>query len=728
MLGLMLLSTAFAGLAKSASGDDFSKETISFSKSEHLEFGNYRVELVGLTEDQASIEVYEDDNLLEPYVIDVDDSYTENDNFNLVYVYSEPQEEAVYLKLRIPLEEEDYNDNLFEDNSESTNGYEFEIMGFRHNDDSDDENPYSDGDDEVEIKVTYLGDELGTKWIEEGDSEDFGNDQFSDLVKISIDDDAIEDDEPDDTVDTPYVVANSLDAYFPKPDFNSYEVIGDGSGSDSGSDGEDQTSLLEDYLMFSGESIELSNGDSYTISTTSPGLRSDQVYLQVEKNGEVIEDSIGLSEYTSSRESVGSLELAIGAIDTQRESYYLNVWAPSDYSISQEPDREAGVSMNPTLGNNEAIVGQQVEVQIQGIESIGSADAYGLKVVGPVPDGFDLNGNNVMGPVDLASGNVISEHTYFLQPNSPGEYEIGDVEVTYSDDVKERSNSFSFQNSTLTVYGEPDLSAGVQVMKDGVSSEDVEVLPNGNVTLNYEIRNVGEGPARNVEVTLNGDSKVVDEIGAGESAEVSFDYVAGSAGAKTLDSVISFDNALGEGSDSFDKPVPLVVAEPPKPDLKIESMVVPNADSSNPMGSIDANEPVVYRVKISNEGAAEAQDVRVDFRNLTKSIGDVGVNKTKDADFQYVFEQQEETQLSSNITYTFENAVDQERSNLNVSKTMTVQNSPIDFNPQTMLITLIIALAIIAAAYYYNKSSALEEEKGRRKDMSNEGGLPDHKK
>lgn len=46
MLGLMLLSTAFVGIGKSASADDFSEQTISFSKSENLEFGNYRVETI----------------------------------------------------------------------------------------------------------------------------------------------------------------------------------------------------------------------------------------------------------------------------------------------------------------------------------------------------------------------------------------------------------------------------------------------------------------------------------------------------------------------------------------------------------------------------------------------------------------------------------------------------------------------------------------------------------
>ncbi len=745
LIASLLILTAFGAPVKSVSADEYAEADVEIVGTEVLNFGSsYSMELEGLSgsgtlADAAFINVYEDGTQIGSTKISGDTPFEDDDdNFNIVYDYARLDENNLNVNVQIPLNDIENNDNLFEDDtvdSFGNAGFDLEIVDFRHNDDSDSDNPYSDSDDEVEIEVSYLGDVLGTEWVEEGDSVNFGNNDFDGLVKIELGSDAIKDDEPDSESDTPYVDSDSMTIWSPDSGIEvfEYEITGGGSDSDQGSDSDsdqdsvEKTQIVDNYLMFPDETLTIEGDNTYTITTTDPGLGTDQVYLQVSKNGEVIDDSISLQAYGSEKTiSDGVINLALGAINAERGGYNINVFAPSQYS-PQYPERESNVLMEPTLDSHEAIIGQPVQVRVGNIENTGSGDAYNLQITGPVPDGFNLEGNNVMGPVNLGSGNTHSDHTYFLIPNSAGQYEFGDVEASWSDDVESRSRTFEFQKPTLTVYGEPTLNAEAQMSVDGEELDTPSVLPGDEVTLNLNLRNVGGGPATEVGVSLNGKSRTVKSINAGGSDEVSFNYTAGEPGVKTIEASIGYKDAIGESSYSLDKSISLIVEEPPKPDLKIDT-AFRGPDSNKTIDKLKVGEPYVYEVKITNNGKAKAENVVTRFNNLTKVVGTIEVNSTESTTYQYVPETEGSYNMTTDVHYEIEHSYGEGPTVLNSKNSVSVSNPPMDLDPRNLVIVLLFALAIISAAYYYKKSSDLQKDETRREDMTKEGGLPDHEK
>ncbi len=150
------------------------------------------------------------------------------------------------------------------------------------------------------------------------------------------------------------------------------------------------------------------------------------------------------------------LMLGVDETDVDHERALIKVLAPLG-SVASKPPEPANVSVSISAVPTELMVGDVVAVSIN-VANKGPGEAKNLVIAAPVPNGFELVGNETGWSVgDLAPYSEVPAIVYLLRPTSPGEFTISGVVATYYTERGEKVQVKSTPDIPIRVYDVPDL-------------------------------------------------------------------------------------------------------------------------------------------------------------------------------------------------------------------------------------------------------------------------------
>ncbi|AJC71114.1 MAG: hypothetical protein J7K48_01780 [Thermococcus sp.] len=148
--------------------------------------------------------------------------------------------------------------------------------------------------------------------------------------------------------------------------------------------------------------------------------------------------------------------LAVDGTEVDHGRALIEVLAPLGSAASKPPE-PANVSVSISAVPTELMAGDMVAVSIN-VANNGPGEAKNLVIAAPVPNGFELVGNETGWSVgDLAPYSKVPAIVYVLRPTSPGEFTISGVVATYYAESGEKVQVKSTPDIPIRVYDVPDL-------------------------------------------------------------------------------------------------------------------------------------------------------------------------------------------------------------------------------------------------------------------------------
>ncbi|MCO6040425.1 DUF11 domain-containing protein [Thermococcus alcaliphilus] len=522
----------------------------------------------------------------------------ECENSNVLFwiqAYYVTSTQKLYVNLGSPLTEEETLTSMKEGDLESFPQYSTKIKLVTVDNSSN----------KVKVEVTLPDGTKKSATINEGDYETFdakaGDYTYRDFVKVEVT--KIKDaDEAD------------LKLYFPKYPALTLKVKSAGAVTTPSETAQEATELVYNDILYEGEILTInSNGTAmYKLRLNSVGYYSS--FSLFDKNNKPIK-TFRVREGASYQVSEVPLRIEIppNTVDLEYKRIQLRIYAPQGFEIPSLI-READIKIELSINTNKVLLdGDEIIVFIN-VKNQGRGKAFDVKVVAPIPSGFELKSN--VGSWNLKTLDSFTEMpvlVYALNPTQIGTYKLEPAVVTYYNEAGEKKVVKSNTINQIIVYGLPKLSLSGEAF-NGTWSTYVHTQEK-TVKLKFTVSAEGKDAKyefiKNATIklllpdSLDGETELfVGDLKAGETKTLESEYAILKPDNAIISAMLVYQDPLGKWHEENFGNLVVVNSLPPAVEIK-EVKVYPSPEElpqyvNSTLAKLDNKTREVLAEKLNN--------------------------------------------------------------------------------------------------------------------------------
>ncbi|USG98974.1 DNA cytosine methyltransferase [Thermococcus argininiproducens] len=574
MMGLLIFS--LVPYVESASVGKASIDQVMLGLGESVTFGDYKIQFADVDQawTQALIKVYAKDGspvtskvLPTGYSLPVPDAQNPIFYVRVSWILASNQKILISLESDLELVQGDVN---ITKNGEYSLPYKFNdvvIPAIKIKV----TNTY-DNKVDVQIKLPY---ETVTQTIFEGDYYGVayklnGDFQYSPYLYLYLK-----------NATTSYAV---FDVYLPKYPTTVFQLgEGETGGTTPSAPSAEPTELVYNDIMYEGENLTITlNETSYTVKLNSVGYYSS--FSVFEQNNEIATFRVKEGKSYQLSEAPLRIEIPLHSVDLEYNRVQVKIYAPQGSEVSPiireaEIKAELSVSTEKLLLNDELVLFVNIRNQ-------GRGKAFDVKIVVPIPTGFELKSSRTWNLKTLEPFTEVPALFYTLKPIQVGTYKMGPASVTYYKEDGQEESIISNTIDQVVVYAIPKLSVTGEAF-NGTWSTYVHTQEK-TVKLKFTISAEGKDPKyefiKNATLQLelpdsmDGETKLyVGDIKAGETKTLESDYAILKADNAIINAKLVYQDPLGNWHEESFGNLVVVNSLPPAIEIK-EVKVYPAPD------------------------------------------------------------------------------------------------------------------------------------------------------
>ncbi|EHR79212.1 hypothetical protein OCC_09973 [Thermococcus litoralis DSM 5473] len=459
-------------------------------------------------------------------------------------------------------------------------------------------------DKKVTVEVTMPDGQKVKKTLEDDDYEEFdvkiGDYKYKDFMRLLVTDVGSKD------VD--------FEVLFPSYPVLTLKVESVEAETSSSETTQEATELVYNDILYEGEILTInSNGTAmYKLKLNSVGYYSS--FSLFDKNNKPVK-AFKVKEGASYQVSEVPLRVEIppNTVDLEYKRIQLRIYAPQGFEIPSLI-REAEIKIGLSVNTNKVLLdGDEIIVFIN-VENQGRGKAFDVKVVAPIPSGFELKSN--VGSWNLKTLYSFTEMpvlVYALNPTQIGTYKLEPAVVTYYNEAGEKKVVKSNTINQIIVYGLPKLSLSGEAF-NGTWSTYVHTQEK-TVKLKFTVSAEGKDAKyefiKNATIklllpdSLDGETELfVGDLKAGETKTLESEYAILKPDNAIISAMLVYQDPLGKWHEENFGNLVVVNSLPPAVEIK-EVKVYPSPEElpqyvNSTLAKLDNKAREVLAEKLNN--------------------------------------------------------------------------------------------------------------------------------